>query len=126
MYKFILHRNIVPKSTAEVEGLATAFLKLISNGLGSGDDYFTWNLNKVPIRMNINPCPPYPHPSVTLGLPKHCDPNLVTILLQQKSVGGLQVQHVGQWAHVDPIPSAFVVNFGHVLEVTKSYFSLCN
>lgn len=109
-------RNVAAEFGEKVEELGTRILSLISEGLGLGDGYFSENFNKGPVNMNVNHYPTCPDPSLTLGLPKHCDPNLITLLLQG-NVGGLQVLHDGEWLQVDPTPNAFVVNFGYVLEI---------
>ncbi|KAE8660701.1 putative 2-oxoglutarate and Fe(II)-dependent oxygenase superfamily protein [Hibiscus syriacus] len=57
--------------------------------------------------------------SLTLGLPKHCDPNLITILLQG-SADGLQVFKDGQWLGVGLLPNALVVNIGHQLQIVSN------
>jgi len=51
-----------------------------------------------------------PDPSSTLGMDGHCDPNLITIYQQQ--VYGLQILKNEEWIGVEPLPHAFVVNFG--------------
>ncbi|KAB2068976.1 hypothetical protein ES319_A08G066500v1 [Gossypium barbadense] len=66
-----------------------------------------------------NHYPPCPDPSLTLGLPKHCDPNLITILLQGHTFG-LQVFKDGQWIGVQPLPNALVVNIGHQLRIVSN------
>ncbi|CAJ1947202.1 unnamed protein product [Sphenostylis stenocarpa] len=62
--------------------------------------------------------PPCPDPTLTLGVARHKDPTIITILLQDKEVEGLQVLKDGEWVCVDPIPNAFVVNIGLLLQVT--------
>ncbi|KAG5001227.1 hypothetical protein JHK87_022299 [Glycine soja] len=53
--------------------------------------------------------PPCPEPSLTLGAPKHRDPDLATVLLQEKDINALQVFKDGEWIVVEPIPYAFVI-----------------
>ncbi|KAJ1435378.1 Oxoglutarate/iron-dependent dioxygenase [Sesbania bispinosa] len=64
--------------------------------------------------------PPCPEPSLTLGAPKHRDPNLNTILLQEKDINALQVFKDGEWIVVEPIPYAFVVNIGLLLQIISN------
>ncbi|KAI5315795.1 hypothetical protein L3X38_044971 [Prunus dulcis] len=59
------------------------------------------------------------YPSLTLGLPKHSDVNLITLLLQEQ-VHGLQVLKDEQWLAVEPVPNAFVVNIGHMLQIMSN------
>ncbi|ONK63773.1 uncharacterized protein A4U43_C07F18780, partial [Asparagus officinalis] len=65
-------RDIIVKFVAEVEGLATGILKLISQGLGLGEDYLSRSLlSEGAKRININHYPPCPDPSLTLGISQH-------------------------------------------------------
>ncbi|XP_020275814.1 protein DOWNY MILDEW RESISTANCE 6-like [Asparagus officinalis] len=112
-------KETMAKFTPEARGLATRILKLISVGLGLEEDYLAGNRSGGPMKMLFNYYPPCPDPSLTLGIPRHCDPDLVTLLFQAK-VSGLQVLHDDQWVSVDPLPSAIVVNFGHLFEVISN------
>jgi isopenicillin N synthase-like dioxygenase len=59
------------------------------------------------------------------GVGSHADYGFVTLLLQD-GVGGLEVLPPGtsEWAPVDPIPGALVVNLGEMLEVaTEGYLA---
>lgn len=95
--------------------LSLWLLDLICEGLGFEARYFEdHELIQVEL-MYINHYPPCPDPSLTLGLPKHSDPNLITLLLQGK-VSGLQILRDGQWLGVEPNTNAFVVNVGHTLQ----------
>lgn len=67
--------------------------------------------------MVVNCYPACPEPDLTLGMPPHSDYGLLTLLLQDEQVKGLQIQHGGRWLAVDPIPNSFVVNVGDHLEV---------
>nr|TKW29046.1 hypothetical protein SEVIR_3G369700v2 [Setaria viridis] len=59
------------------------------------------NLSGGYVTLDINHYPPCPNPSITLGLPPHCDRDLIAIL-------------------VKPVPHAFIVNFGQQLEVVTN------
>ncbi|KAL6338194.1 hypothetical protein AAG906_015157 [Vitis piasezkii] len=58
--------------------------------------------------LSVNHYPRCPDPSLTLGLPKHCDPNLKTVM------------GIGQWLGVEPLPHAFVVNIGYQLQIISN------
>ncbi|KAG5026494.1 hypothetical protein JHK86_022408 [Glycine max] len=64
--------------------------------------------------------PPCPEPSLTLGAPKHRDPDLATVLLQEKDINALQVFKDGEWIVVEPIPYAFVVNISLMLQIISN------
>ncbi|PRQ25887.1 putative aminocyclopropanecarboxylate oxidase [Rosa chinensis] len=42
--------------------------------------------------------------------------------IQGEEVHGLQVLKDGQWLAVEPVPNAFVVNIGHMLQVHLSTY----
>ena len=92
---------------------------MISEGLGLECGYFDNDLSGSML-LSVNHYPPCPEPSLTLGITKHSDPNLITILLQD-DVCGLQVFKNGKWVAVEPFPDAFVVNIGYQLQVHYSY-----
>lgn len=68
--------------------------------------------------MRMNYYPPCPQPENVIGLNPHSDMGMLTILLQANDIEGLQIRKDGQWIPVQPLPNAFVVNLGDMLEVT--------
>lgn len=107
-------REVVSTYVTEVNKLGNTILQLISRGLGLEVGYFD-GISGVEI-LSANNYPPCPDPSLTLGVLKHHDPSLITILYQG-NVPGLQVLKDGVWISVGAIPNAFVVNIGNQLEV---------
>ncbi|RZC85856.1 hypothetical protein C5167_026533 [Papaver somniferum] len=67
--------------------------------------------------MRMNYYPPCPQPELAIGLTPHSDFGGLTILLQLNEVEGLQIKNEGRWISVKPLPNAFVVNVGDVLEI---------
>jgi isopenicillin N synthase-like dioxygenase len=90
-------------------------MNLISEGLGLKCGYFDNDLTGSMI-LSVNHYPPCPEPSLTLGMSKHSDPNLITILMQD-DVSGLQVLKDGKWIAVEVLPHSFVINVGYTLQV---------
>lgn len=74
----------------------------------------------------VNCYPACPEPNLTLGMPPHSDYGMLTLLLQDKSVHGLQIHHGGKWVNVEPLPNSFVVNVGDHLEVGSLLSTLQN
>ncbi|XP_006657487.1 2'-deoxymugineic-acid 2'-dioxygenase-like [Oryza brachyantha] len=112
-------REVAEKFFVPTRRLGIELLRLLSEGMGLRPDYFEGDLTAGDVIINVNHYPPCPDPSLTLGLPPHCDRNLITLLLQG-DVFGLQVSYKGDWINVEPVPNAFVVNFGHLLEIATN------
>lgn len=112
-------REVVEKFIVPARGVGMELLRLLCEGMGIRPDYFEGDLTGGDVIINVNHYPPCPDPSLTLGLPPHCDRNLITLLLQG-TVFGLQVSYKGDWINVEPVPNAFVVNFGHQLEIATN------
>ncbi|XP_076905251.1 hyoscyamine 6-dioxygenase-like [Bidens hawaiensis] len=111
------YRDVVRKYSLEVRKLSLRMLELICEGLGLEHGCFE-ELTGAQL-LSINHYPWWPDPGLTLGLPKHADHSLITVLLQG-SVHGLQVCKDGKWLNVGPVPHAFVVNIGHQLHVISN------
>ncbi|KAK7381215.1 hypothetical protein VNO78_33746 [Psophocarpus tetragonolobus] len=111
------YREVVGKYTSELNKLALEILELLGEGLELDNGYFCGALSENP-SISVNHYPPCPDPSLTLGVPIHKDPSIITILLQDEEVQqGLQVLKDGQWIGVEPIPHVFVVNIGLLLQI---------
>jgi 2'-deoxymugineic-acid 2'-dioxygenase / mugineic-acid 3-dioxygenase len=111
------NRAALSEFTLQVREVSSKLLKLIAEGLGLDKEYFSGDYSEGRTQMNINHYPPCPDPSLTMGLLPHCDRHLITLLAQGTAATGLQAKYKGGWINVEPIPNAFVVNFGHQLEV---------
>lgn len=112
-------RSSLAEFSVEVHELAQTLLRLIAEGLGLDGGFFTGDLSGGDTQMIVNYYPPCPDPSVTLGLLPHCDRQLLTVL-SQGDVAGLQARHGGRWLLVRPVPGAFVINFGHQMEIVTN------
>ncbi|XP_062119402.1 hyoscyamine 6-dioxygenase-like [Humulus lupulus] len=113
------YRELVGSYSVELRKLSLCILDLIGEGLGLEPGYFREKTELAAAHlMNMNHYPPCPDPSLTLGLPKHGDANMITFLLQE--MDGLQVLRDEQWFAVKPLPNAFVVNIGYILEIVSN------
>uniref|UniRef100_A0ACD6AD75 Uncharacterized protein n=1 Tax=Avena sativa TaxID=4498 RepID=A0ACD6AD75_AVESA len=112
-------RSSLAEYAAAVHDVAQTLLSLVAEGLGLPDGFFAGDLSGGDTQMNVNYYPPCPDPSVTLGLLPHCDRHLLTVL-SQGDVAGLQAKHGGRWLLVRPVPGAFVINFGHQMEIVTN------
>ncbi|KAH9729414.1 Fe2OG dioxygenase domain-containing protein [Citrus sinensis] len=116
--KPVRYREVIGKYSIEVRKLSSKILELLSEGLKLSSGYFSSDLSESPMLL-INHYPPCPDPSLTLGLARHRDPGVVSIVLQG-DVHGLQVFKDEEWIGVEPIPHAFVVNIGYVLQIISN------
>ncbi|KAK7244080.1 hypothetical protein RIF29_38898 [Crotalaria pallida] len=67
--------------------------------------------------MRMNYYPPCPQPDKVIGLTPHSDSVGLTLLLQANEVEGLQIRKDSMWVPVKPLPNAFIVNIGDVMEI---------
>lgn len=98
------------KYSIETRMLMLRILDLICEGLGIKHGYFDKELSSTQL-LSVNHHIPCPDPSLTLGMPQHSDPNLIS-MLHECSIPGLQVLWDGQWMNVDPMPNAFLLITG--------------
>ncbi|KAK4258725.1 hypothetical protein QN277_005142 [Acacia crassicarpa] len=98
--------------------LATRLMELIAMSLGLPARRFEEFFRDHTSSGRINRYPPCPSPELVLGVGPHKDPGVLTILAQDE-VGGLEVKRKsdGQWIGVKPIPDAYIINLGDVLQV---------
>ncbi|KAG5141351.1 hypothetical protein JHK84_035119 [Glycine max] len=71
-------------------------------------------------KMRMNYYPPCPQPEKVIGLTNHSDGVGLTILLHVNEVEGLQIKKDGVWVPIKPLPNAFVVNIGEILEIVTN------
>ncbi|XP_061340691.1 protein SRG1-like [Gastrolobium bilobum] len=67
--------------------------------------------------MRMNYYPTCPQPERVIGLNPHSDSGALTILLQVNEIEGLQIRKDGMWIPIKPLPNAFVINVGDLLEI---------
>ncbi|KAF2285856.1 hypothetical protein GH714_008447 [Hevea brasiliensis] len=111
-------RDILDSYSSEVKNLAVAILEQMAKVLKIRDEemreIFTEGIRQT-LRMNYYP--PCPQPEKVIGLTPHSDGTGLTILLQINDVEGLQIMKDGEWIPVKPLPNAFVVNIGDIMEI---------
>ncbi|CAF1705082.1 unnamed protein product [Brassica napus] len=111
-------REVCQEYAREVEKLAFKLLELISISLGLPGDRLTGYFKDQTSFLRFNHYPPCPNPELALGVGRHADAGVITVLAQD-SVGGLQVSRRsdGQWFSVKPNPDAFIINIGNCMQV---------
>nr|POE62470.1 protein downy mildew resistance 6 [Quercus suber] len=112
------YREVVAIYTAELRKVGFRILEFIAQGLGLNPDHFSSELGENQILL-VNHYPPCPDPNLTLGFPKHRGPVVINILLQS-DVYGLEVFKDEEWIGVEPIPYAFVVTLGSLMQIISN------
>ena len=112
-------REIFERFTVLTRGMGMELLRLLSEGMGLRPDYFEGDLGRGNMTMNLNHYPVCQDPNA-IGLPPHCDRNLLSLLIPS-TVPGLQFSYKGSWFTVETMPDAYIVNFGFPLEVTYNF-----
>ncbi|KAK4261860.1 hypothetical protein QN277_004800 [Acacia crassicarpa] len=103
--------------SAEVRGVARKILEGMAEVVGMKKEDVKELFGEGTQAMRINYYPPCPQPEDVIGINAHTDGTALTVLLQVSDVEGLQIKHDGVWVPVPPLPHAFVVNIGDVLQI---------
>lgn len=77
--------------------------------------------------VNMNFYPTCPNPELTVGVGRHSDMGILTVLLQD-DIGGLYVKteeemdgkRKGDWLEIPPVPGALVINVGDTLQILSN------
>ncbi|POO03044.1 Oxoglutarate/iron-dependent dioxygenase [Trema orientale] len=94
-------------------------MELIALSLGLPAQRFSGFFKDQTTSLKLNHYPPCPIPNLALGLGRHKDSGVLTVLAQDDHVGGLQVKRKtdGEWILVKPTPDAYVINVGQIIQV---------
>ena len=92
-------------------------LKLISANLGVKSETLSSLFEDGTQGVRMNFYPPCKEANKVMGLSPHSDATGLTLLAQVNDVQGLQVKKDGKWVPIKPIPGAFIVNIGDIIEV---------
>ncbi|KAH7517924.1 protein DMR6-LIKE OXYGENASE 2 [Ziziphus jujuba] len=102
----------------ETEKLAFKLLELIALSLGLPGNRFNGYFKDQTSFIRLNYYPQCPNPDLALGIGRHKDGNVLTVLAQGE-VSGLEVSRKtdGKWIAVKPIPNAYTINIGNMMQV---------
>lgn len=116
-----IFRGALLEYSKHVMELGNTLFGLLSEALGLSPTYLTdIECNQGQILL-CHYYPPCPEPELAIGTSQHSDSGFLTILLQD-SIGGLQIHHDGAWVDVPPVPGAFIVNIGDLLQVWSCHW----
>ncbi|TKY69169.1 Gibberellin 20 oxidase 1 [Spatholobus suberectus] len=111
-------REVCQEYAQDMGKLAFRILELIALSLGLPSKRFHDFFKDQCSYVKLNYYPPCPSPDLVLGCGRHKDFDVLTILAQD-DVGGLEVKRKsdGEWVQVKPIPDAYIINVGDVIQV---------
>ena len=99
--------------------LHTKLIQIVFESLGLQSDYLQNDVEQGSQVIAVNCYPTCPQPNLALGLPRHSDYGLLTIILQDQQ--GLEVMDRNEnWQPVPLIEGALVVQVGDQMEVLSN------
>lgn len=101
-----------------MQKLTICLLKLMSRNLGLDAETFTSMYEEGSQGVRLNLYPPCMQANKVMGLSPHSDVNGLSLVVQVNDVQGLQVKKNGKWVPVKPVPGAFIINIGDLIEVS--------
>lgn len=98
------------KFSQKTRQVALEIARAIAESLGLDPSYIlhAMNTDRGFEILAANYYPPCPQPESAIGLPRHTDSGLFTLLIQNE-MNGLQVEHNGKWVTIDVPPNCFFV-----------------
>nr|AUH25680.1 ACO2 [Carthamus tinctorius] len=103
-----------------VVGLGEELMSILCEGLGVKSDKLK-ELSCLSARVSVSHYyPQRPQPDLTVGLTAHTDPGVLTVLVQNEVGGLLQVKCGEDWADVEAVPGAVVINIGDLLQMMSN------
>jgi len=114
-------RSLLHEYTLKCKRIKDCILRAMSKALGLNEDYIVAQFsNKAPSFARFNYYPPCPRPDLVFGVKPHSDSGVLTILLMDKDVGGLQVLRDGAWHNVPTNPHRLLINIGDFVEIMSN------
>ncbi|KAL8460794.1 hypothetical protein ACS0TY_032340 [Phlomoides rotata] len=113
-------RDAIEEYAEELKVVAIKILSMMAKALGMKSEEVGTLFEEGMQAMRMNYYPPCPQPELVTGLCPHSDGVGLTILLQVNEMEGLQIKKDGVWIPVSPLPDAFVINIGDILEIVTN------
>ncbi|XP_055803660.1 uncharacterized protein LOC129872804 [Solanum dulcamara] len=113
-------RRTVELYAAELKKLALKMIDFVAKALNMDEEYIRELFGEGMQSMRMNYYPACPQPEKVIGLTPHSDAVGLTILLQLNQMEGLQIKKDGLWIPISPLPNAFIINIGDILEIVTN------
>jgi isopenicillin N synthase-like dioxygenase len=120
-------REVAGEWQEHLSGVARRLLRAWAVALGAEEEYFDRHFGEPSTLLKIVRYPGTDAPEPQQGVGAHKDSGVLTLLWVEPGKGGLQVERDGGWVDAPPVPGAFVVNIGEMLEyATGGYLIATN
>ncbi|KAI3831890.1 hypothetical protein MKX03_022262 [Papaver bracteatum] len=113
-------RETIESYSLKLSKLGVTLVELMGKALQMEDRVMSELFDDGRQTMRMNYYPPCPQPEQVIGLTPHSDPGGLTILLELNEVNGLQIRKENIWVPIIPLPNAFIVNIGDILEIMSN------
>ncbi|CAI0418407.1 unnamed protein product [Linum tenue] len=113
-------RATLDQYSTELEKLTSSLLSSMARNLGLEPGKLLSLFKEGMQGMRMNYYPPCKQATKVIGLAPHSDATGLTLLAQVNEVQGLQIKRDGKWIPIDPIPGAFIVNVGDIIEIMSN------
>ncbi|KAA0049264.1 1-aminocyclopropane-1-carboxylate oxidase-like protein 1-like [Cucumis melo var. makuwa] len=115
-------RDILIEYSKQIEKVGELIFELLSEALGLKSTHLLELDCTEGHAIRCHYYPSCPQPEFTIGTTQHSDSSFITVLLQDH-IGGLQVLHHNKWVDVPPLPGAFTINVGSLLQASFYYYN---
>jgi len=111
-------RTVITRWDDELSAIGLRLLRAWAVALGADEHVFDAGFAADPATLiKIVRYPGKSRPTPRQGVGAHKDSGVLTLLFVEPGKAGLQVEKDGEWIDAPPVPGAFVVNIGELLEV---------
>ncbi|EAZ36018.1 hypothetical protein OsJ_20324 [Oryza sativa Japonica Group] len=111
-------RGLLEEYTRRSEQVFRRVLAATARSLGFGEEFFGDKVGeKVTTYARFTYYPPCPRPELVYGLKPHTDNSVLTVLLLDKHVGGLQLLKDGRWLDIPVLTNELLVVAGDEIEL---------
>lgn len=116
-YIYISFRDALDKYSMEMSDLTSRLMVFMASDLGVEQETLIGTFQGKKQSVAFHYYPPCRHPDKVIGITPHHDGLGLTLLLHVDDTPGLQVRKNGRWYPLNPLPGAFVINVGDILQI---------
>lgn len=114
-------RDVLDEFLIKCDGVKNSLLPSMAKLLKLDEDYFVRQFSDRPTTIaRFNYYPQCPRPDLVYGMKPHSDATILTILMVDNDVGGLQVLKDGVWYDVPTKPHTLLINLGDHMEIMSN------